>query len=175
MKTKDFFRTVMMAVMTAAVCMTLTACGGDDKEDDIPGGGAATGIGVHRIDVQYSDNAAGCRVMNIFYGVRKDGSMADLYENGGKLERDAMSGTWYTEELRDLSVQTEDGCGGMVATLSISGPNGRTVTSDVTVTVVGYVNGKRIKTQVFTLPAGSYTMAAGFTTGDTEEYKETVM
>ena len=108
----------LMMAMTAAVCMTLTACGGDDKEDDIPGDGAATGIGVHRIDVQYSDNAAGCRVMNIFYGVRKDGSMADLYENGVKLERDAMSGTWYTEELRDLSVQTEDGCGGMVARIS---------------------------------------------------------
>lgn len=165
----------LLLALVAMVTMTFTACGGDDKEDDIPVDAAGTGIGIHRIDVQYSDNAAGCRVMNIFYGVRKDGSLGDLYENGKKLELDDQSHTWTTEEQRDLSIQTEDGCGGMVLTLGISGPNGKNVTSDVTVTVVGYVNGKRIKTQVFTLPAGSYTMAAVFATNDTEKHKETVM
>ena len=79
-----------------------------------------------------------------------------------------------TEDVRDISVQTEDGCGALSASITLMGPNMNNVSSDVTVTVVGYVNNKRIKTQVFTLPAGKHIMSGNFVTEDTETYPEVV-
>ena len=157
----------MLAMVAVVTMCVFSACGGDD---DTPEGD--TSIGVHRIDIQINDNGTGCEVLNIFYGIRRDGSYANIYENGKKLELDAATHTWYTEEVRELSIQTEDGCGAIVASINITGPNGRNVTKDVTVSLVGYVNGKLLKSQTFTLPAGHHIMSAAFSTDTMELHEE---
>lgn len=161
----------LILAITLAAVFTFTACGGDDDSDK---GSETANIGVHRIDIQFSDNAAECSATTIFYGLKRDGSYATLYENGKSLPLEQSTHAWLSEEIRDFSVQTEDGCGALSASITIMGPNGKNATSDVTVTVVGYVNGKRIKTQVFTLPAGKHIMSGGFVTEDDKTYPEVV-
>ena len=164
-------RAFLMYSLLAMMAMCIfTACGDDDDSTD----SRTSNIGVHRIDVQFSDNAEGCETSIFFYGLKPGGSFAALYENGKSLPLDSSTHTWMTEEVRDISVQTEDGCGALSASITIMGPNMNNVSSDVTVTVVGYVNNKRIKTQVFTLPAGTHIMSGNFVTEDTETYPEVV-
>ena len=165
---KKYLKNSVLAIMAMMTVCMFTACGGDDDSSD----SGASGIGVHRIDVQFSDNAAGCEVITMFYGLKRDGSYAALYENGRPLPLESSTHTWMTGDIRDISVQTEDGCGALEASITVMRPDGNAVFSDVTVTAVGYVNGKRIKTQVFTLPAGKYIMSGGFVTEDTKTYPE---
>lgn len=161
---KRFLTCLMVLPMVLMALMTLTACGGDDDDNN----GIDTAIGVHRIDVQFNDNVAGCDVINYFYGLRADASFANIYENGKQLPLDRSTHTWSTDEVRDISIQTEDGCAAIVGAINITSKNLKPINHDVTVTVVGYVNGKRIKTQVFTLPAGKTAMSAAFSTSDKE-------
>jgi hypothetical protein len=168
---KNVFTKFMMLAMVAMTSVLLTACGGDDDDNN----GVDTAIGVHRIDVQFNDDAAGCSVMNYFYGLRADASYANIYENGKKLPLDASTHTWSTEEMRNLSIQTEDGCVAIVGAINITSKNLKPIDHDVTVTVVGYVNGKRIKTQVFTLPAGKTGMSGAFSTSDTEQHDAAII
>ncbi len=167
---EKYMRNSVLAIMAMMTVCMFTACGDDDDNGD----SGASGIGVHRIDVQFSDNAAGCETTAAFYGLKQDGSYAALYENGRSLTTDSFTHVWLTEDMRDISVQTEDGCGALAVSITVMGPDGNNVSSDVTVTVVGYVNNKRVKTQVFTLPAGKRVMAGGFSTEDTEKYPEAV-
>lgn len=169
MKKQSFKFSVLAMLAMMTMCM-FTACGDDDDSND----NGTSNIGVHRIDVQFSDNAAGCEISTAFYGLKPDGSFASLYENGRSLPLEPSTHVWMTEDVRDISVQTEDGCGALTASINIMGPNGNNVSSNVTVTVVGYVNNKRIKTQVFTLPAGKHIMVGGFVTEDTKTYPEVV-
>lgn len=161
---KNIFTKLMMLAMVAMTSVLLTACSGDDDDNN----GVDTAIGVHRIDVQFNDNVAGCDVINYFYGLRADASYANIYENGKQLPLDASTHTWSTEEVRNISIQTEDGCVAIVGAINITSKNLKPIDHDVTVTVVGYVNGKRIKTQVFTLPAGKTAISAAFSTSDKE-------
>lgn len=161
---KNIFTKLMMLAMVAMTSVSFTACGGDDDDNN----GVDTAIGFHRIDVQFSDDAAGCSVINYFYGLRADASYANIYENGKLLPLDGSTHTWSTDEVRNISIQTEDGCVAIVGAINITSKNLKPIDHDVTVTVVGYVNGKRIKTQVFTLPAGKTAISAAFSTSDKE-------
>ena len=71
---KNIFTKLMMLAMVAMTSISFTACGGDDDDNN----GVDTAIGVHRIDVQFNDDAAGCSVMNYFYGLRVDASNANI-------------------------------------------------------------------------------------------------
>ena len=167
---KKIFTTLMMLAMVAMTSVSFTACGGDDDDNN-----ETTNVGVHRIDVHFDDNAIGCNVFCTFYGRHPDGSFANLFENGKQLPTDATSHIWYSYDVRDMSITTEDGCKAEAAIINMTTPNKRKLDHDVTVTVVGYINGKRTKSQVFTLPAGHTTMSAGFDTGTTNMDKEEIL
>lgn len=169
---KKIFSSLFMMVALAMVTTTFTACGGDDEDDN---NGRSTTIGVHRIDVHFDDNIGRCHAISIFYGLREDGSFSNLYENGTQLPLDATSHTWYSEEIRDFSISTEDKCGAIVASINVTTPNMIPLDKDVTVTTVGYINGKRLKSQVFTLPAGRTSMTAIMTTSDDKLESEVTM
>lgn len=171
MKKSNLYNLLMMAAL-AMVSMTFTSCGGDDDDDNKV---TDTAIGVHRIDVEFNDNVVGCDVLNIFYGLRADGSFANIYESGKQLTLDASTHTWSTDEVRSVSIQTEDGCAAIVGAINITSKNLMPIDHDVSVTVVGYVNGKRIKTQVFTLPAGKTGMSGAFATSDTELHDAAIL
>jgi len=167
---KIFFTALMMLAMVAMTSVSFTACGGDDDDNN-----ENTNVGVHRIDVHFDDNAIGCRVISTFYGRYPDGSFSNLYENGKQLPTDATSHIWYSYDIRDMSITTDDGCRAEAAIINLTTPSMRKLDHDVTVTVVGYINGKRTKSQVFTLPAGHTTMSAGFDTGTTNMDKEEIL
>ena len=78
---KKYLKNSVLAIMAMMTVCMFTACGGDDDSSD----SGASGIGVHRIDVQFSDNAAGCEAMTIFYGM--SGHTGHLRADGGRLRR----------------------------------------------------------------------------------------
>ena len=158
---------VLMAIISMAA---FTACGGDDENDDgnIPGTDEDTEliIGVHRIDVHFGDNAYGCSLMTSFTGVKADGGVSKLYENGKQLELE--DNVLLSREISDYSISTEKTCWTLRETIFMAPAEVRTIDHDVTVTLVAYVNDKRIKTQVCTFPKGYASMYVPFSTDDTE-------
>lgn len=163
----------MMLALMGCICLsTFTACGGDDNNENKA---TDTAIGVHRIDVQFNDNIVGCDVANYFYALKADASYANIYENGKQLPLDASTHTWMTDEIRNISITTEDGCAAIIGSVNITSKTLKPIDHDVSVTMVGYVNGKRIKTQVFTLPAGKTGMSTAFSTSDTEQHDAAIL
>lgn len=160
---KHFFLLAMMAM----VAMTFSACGGDDDDDS--GKDVGTGVGVHRIDVQFSTRqTSGLDCQCVFAAYRFDKKELDIYENGKKVSQDNVFGIENSamfKGLQDISVNSSDGCVAMVASLTLMTDRLIPAAADVTVTFVAYVNGKRVKTQVATLPKGKTMMSVDFESG----------
>lgn len=159
---KRIFSSLFMMAALAMVAMTIAACGGDDDDNN----GVDNKIGVHRIDIHY-DNAEECEVMTGFYGIKADGNTSQLYEGGKQLPTDEAN-TWTSEELRDYSVSTEENSASLNVAISVSSPNLVPIDKDITVTIVSYINNKRVSTQVFTLPAGHKVLTASWSTISTD-------
>lgn len=168
MKKNIIFSLLSIAAL-AMVTITFTACGGDDN-DDITGGD--TSVGVHRVDIQFSSSAVHSSVGTYIYGMKAGSSMSNiitsnLYENGQQLPLDATTHLWECNAIRDISVKTESGCVGIMASVILMAKWGVSATpEDITITCVGYVNDKRMYTKVYTLPAGKKTISISFSTSE---------
>ena len=165
---KNIFITLMMLVMVALTSVSFTACGGDDDDNN----GVDTAIGVHRVDIQFSSSAVHSSVGTYIYGLKAGSSMnnivtSNLYENGQQLPLDATTHIWECNTVRDISVKTENGCVGIMASVVLMAQWGvSAMPEDITITCVGYVNDKRMYTKVYTLPAGKKTISISFSTSD---------
>jgi len=163
---KKYFSYTMMLAMMAVVCTSVTACGGNDDEDS-PGGGGSTTVGVHRIDIQIDGKTNSNWIsMFTFYGLKPDGKFTGLYENGKSLPIDPQFNTWTTEEIRDFSISTDNNAVAIVGNIVLGAPGGSKVTEDIIITMVGYINGNRVYTRVFTLPAGKSAIGIAFSTDE---------
>ena len=132
MKKKFLFSTLaIMAMMTVSLFI---ACGGDDKDEDLPDGYQKTTEGVHRMEVSVDGDLTGWNGKFAFVAVCGDGTRGyvKLYENGRQISDD---GTFLGEELRDYTIETDSKC-----------------VSPVTVTLKSFINGqpKKAKTVEFT-------------------------
>lgn len=161
---------LMMMAMMAIVCVTFAACGGDD--DDDPGKDGATGVGVHRIDVQFSTTqASNLDCQCAFAAFIADGKTIDIYENGKIVSQGGSIGIEKSANysgIRDISVSSDKGCVTMEANMVLMTNKLIPAAADVTVTFVAYVNGNRVKTQVATLPKGKKMMTVVFGSGRKE-------
>ena len=157
---------MFIIALIAITCLSVFSCS-VSKEDPVDDTG--TGIGVHHIDVHFAtDKKAGINTFCTFKATAPDGKTVQLYENRKKVSESADSKRWNVEDMRDLSVDSENGCSSMELNIQINGKDMVPLTSDVTVTIVGYVNNKRIKSQVETIPAGMKLMKIEFNTGHKE-------
>ena len=133
----------IMAMMTVSMFI---ACGGDDKDDDLPDGYQKTTEGVHRMEVSVDGDLTGWNGKFAFVAVCGDGTRGyvKLYENGQQISDD---GTFLGEELRDYIIETDSKCDQMTLTATLSHGVSASV-SPVTVTLKSYVNGqpKKAKT-----------------------------
>lgn len=160
---KRIYSVLLLMAIAFTTSVVFTSCGDDD--DDLPGGDGTTGV--HRIDIQFSDNnTAKWKATTIFYGMKSNGSYSSLYENDKQLPATGSTHTWSTDEMRNISVQTENGSRAVIASIIIQTVNIKPAESDVTVTFVGYVNNKRIATRSYTLPVGKRILTADFSTED---------
>ena len=160
---KKYINFLLVTMLTIVTTCLFTSCGGDDDE---PIGGDPN-IGVHRIDVQFDGNFQGkWTAINVFVGVKQNGQITGLYENGEALDINSRLNNWTSTQIRDYSISTEDGAAALTATVMLSAPYNVVTTEDVNITMVGYINNKRIYTQVFTLPAGKSIMTVNFSTID---------
>lgn len=148
---KLVFEKLMLIALMAMVAMTFSACGGSGN-DDLPGTGGVT-KGVHRIDVQFSESAGNCSVTMGFTAYNEKGSFVKLYDNGKEVTDN--DGGYKTNVMRDISISTDDGAIGLAVGVYVAGKNMGKIKDDVTVTLVGYTNNKRVKTQTVVFPAGT--------------------
>ena len=152
---KKYINFLLVTMLTIVTTCLFTSCGGDDDE---PIGGDPN-IGVHRIDIQFDGNFQGkWTAINVFVGVKQNGQITGLYENGKALDINSRINNWTSTQIRDYSISTENNAAALTATVMLSAP--------YNVVTVGYINNKRIYTQVFTLPAGKSIMTVNFSTID---------
>ena len=148
MKKKFLFSVLaVMAMMTVGMFI---ACGGDDKDEDLPDGYQKTTEGVHRMEVSVDGDLTGWNGKFAFVAVCGDGTRGyvKLYENGKLISED---GTFLGEELRDYIIETDSKCDQMTLTATLSHGVSASV-SPVTVTLKSFINGqpKKAKTVEFT-------------------------
>lgn len=148
MKRKFMFSALAIMAMMC-MCMFI-ACGGDDKDDDLPDGYQKTTEGVHRIEVSVDGDLTGWEGKFAFVAVCGDGTRGyvKLYENGRQISDD---GTFLGEELRDYTIETDSKCDQMTVMTTLRHGNSVSV-SPVTVTLKSFINGqpKKAKTVEFT-------------------------
>ena len=160
MKSIFYFKSVMMMVVMAAFAASMVSCGGND-DDDVPGGDSM--VGVHRIDIQFSENTLEWNRQCSFYGYNPGGGYCTLYENGEVLTPKSGRTAWTTEDRRDVSVTSDNNTIALTSSVVLIAPEGG-APADATVTVVGYVNNKRISTKSYTLPKGKRALSVSFAT-----------
>lgn len=144
MKKKFLFST--LAIM-AMICMCVfTACGGDDKDDDLPDGYVKTTEGVHRIDVSFDGDLTGWEGQMTFVATYGTAYNVKLFKNGQLIADD---GGIIIESLEDCSIETDSKCDQMNVGITLS--NYRQRNSSVKVTLRSLINGqpKKVKTVEF--------------------------
>lgn len=143
---KKYLKYSALAIMAMMCMCVFTACGGDDKDDDLPDGYQKTTEGVHRIEVSVDGDLTGWEGRFAFVAVCGDGTRGyvKLYENGRQISDD---GTFLGEELRDYIIETDSKCDQMTVTATLSHGASASV-SPVTVTLKSFINGqpKKVKT-----------------------------
>ena len=146
---KKYLKYSALAIMAMMTVSLFIACGGDDKDDDLPDGYQKTTEGVHRMEVSIDGNLTGWNGKFAFVAVCGDGtrSYVKLYENGRQISGD---GTFLGEELRDYIIETDSKCDQMTLTATIRHDNSASV-SPVTITLKSFINGqpKKAKTVEF--------------------------
>ena len=143
---KKYLKYSALAIMAMMCMCVFTACGGDDKDEDLPDGYQKTTEGVHRIEVSVDGDLTGWEGRFAFVAVCGDGTRGyvKLYENGRQISDD---GTFLGEELRDYIIETDSKCDQMTVTATLSHGASASV-SPVTVTLKSFINGqpKKVKT-----------------------------
>lgn len=166
----DYFRCALLAsvaVLAVGMCTVFTSCGGGD-DDDVPGAGSAQ-VGVHRVDLHFENALPNWQHFVFVHGMKPDGSFAKLYENGKELPLDEIGGQgigYSSEMIRDYSISTEKNCGVLAAAITAVPEDFKPSSRDVTITAVGYIDGKRIYTKVVTIPAGTSAFCFAFSTDE---------
>lgn len=152
---KKYISFMMMAAMMAVTVPMLTACGSDDDEED--GNGTewvspnANTLGTHRIDIIVTGNTSGWGMSAGFTGTPENADVytgAKLFENGIRLEKDSPA--WLCGELRNYSISTDNKCIGLWLALTITKETNAPL-EPMTVTLMGYVNGKLMQQKTYTV------------------------
>lgn len=146
---KKYFSYITMLAMLAVVCVTFTACGGDDKDDDLPEGYVKTTEGVHRIEVVFDGNTAGWEGQIMFIAINGTSYNVAVYKDGSLASTD---GGFSTEELKNITAESEKACDMMQVSVTLMNMSHKAV-SPVTVTLKGYVNGIQKNMKVVEFPA----------------------
>ena len=137
---KKYLKYSALAIMAVMTVSMFIACGGDDKDDDLPDGYQKTTEGVYRMEVSVDGDLTGWNGKFAFVAVCGDGTRGyvKLYENGRLISDD---GTFLGEELRDYTIETDAKCDQMTLTATLSHGASASV-SPVTVTLKSYINGQ---------------------------------
>ena len=158
---KHFLSSILMAMM-AAMCVTFTACGGDDDDDPLVNDYSDVSIGTHRIDVEFEGYTTPWTTTVGFSAVKASasGMGAQLYENGKELNMNA--GSWSEDTFRSYSISTDDRCQTLCCVLYIRPNTHSTTLEPITIRMRGYVNGNQKKEQTFTIEDNNKTKIITF-------------
>ena len=144
---KKYFKYSVLAVIAMMCMCVFIACGGDDKDDDLPVGYVKTTEGVHRIDVSFEGDLTGWEGQMTFVATYGTAYNVKLFKNGQQIADD---GGVIIEVLEDCSIETDSRCDQMNVGIILS--NYRQTNGSVKVTLRSFINGqpKKVKTVEFT-------------------------
>lgn len=148
---KQSIKFSVLAIMAMMCMCVFTACGGDDKDEDLPDGYYKTTEGVHRIEVTFEGDLTGWEGDMTFIAVYGDGThgKVKLFENGQMVSDD---GIYSIETLRNCAIETDAKCDQMDMAMMIQHGSFKSVSS-VTVTLRSFINGQPKKVKVVEFPA----------------------
>ena len=142
---KTFMKWPILILMAVVTMCFFTACGGDDKDDDLEP--EKTEVGVHRITVEFTGDLTGFDADIWIAAVKGIDEYSDIFMDGVKVNE--IPGAWSNAEenpkVRNYDLASDADCYLMNATISLYGRNIQDV---VTVTLKGYVNNVQKNMQV---------------------------
>ena len=143
---KKYLKYSALSIMAMMCMCVFTACGGDDKDDDLPDGYQKTTEGVHRIDVSFDGDLTGWEGQMTFVATYGTAYNVKLFKNGQQIADD---GGVIIEDLEDCSIETDSRCDQMNVGITLS--NYRQINGSVKVTLKSFINGKpkKVKTVEF--------------------------
>ena len=154
MRRTKFFMSVMVSALTAvAMCLSMSACGGDDNEDDeivTPKGSAKKGV--HRLEVSFSRNYAPAKNYGMyFFAFKSTTAETDIFDANGNLVPTRNAQGVEIKKTEPCMYYTADDCISFGVTLYIA----RSVGEDpLEVTVKGYINDNKTRERKFDIPEG---------------------
>ena len=142
---KTFMKWPILILMAVVTMCFFTACGGDDKDDDLEP--EKTEVGVHRITVEFTGDLTGFDADIWIAAVKGIDEYSDIFMDGVKVNE--MPGAWSNADespkVRNYDLTSDADCYLMNATISLYGRNIQDV---ITVTLKGYVNNVQKNMQV---------------------------
>ena len=154
MKRTKFFMSVMVSALAAvAMCFTMSACGGDDNEDDeivTPKGSSKKGV--HRLEISFSRNYAPAKDYGMyFFAFKSTSEETGIFDaNGNPVPTRKAQGV-EIKKTEPCTYYTADDCISFGVTTYIA----RSVGEDpLVVTIKGYINDKKTRERKFEIPEG---------------------
>ena len=110
---KFFTPGFMMAMSVLAMCLTMSACGGDGDDDDIDrnindNNKQGSTRGEYKIDVSFSGDTSGWDLEIYFYSADNQGYRYPIYEGDKLLEPNSSGTLWKSTEFRNYSIKTDN-------------------------------------------------------------------
>lgn len=157
MRRIKYFMSGMVAVLTAvAMCLTMSACGGNDNEEEetgTPKGSARRGV--HRLEVDFSRTYAPKKDYGMFfYAFRTTYDETDIFDANGNLVPIRNAQGVEIKKTQPCMYYTADNCISFGVTMYIA----RRVGEDpLEVTIKGYINDKKTRERKYEIPEDKLT------------------
>ena len=154
MKRTKFFMSVMVSALAAvAMCFTMSACGGDDNEDDeivTPKGSSKKGV--HRLEISFSRNYAPAKDYGMyFFAFKSTTEETSIFDANGNTVPTRKAQGVEIKKTEPCKYYTADDCISFGVTTYIA----RSVGEDpLEVTIRGYINDKKTRERKFEIPEG---------------------
>ena len=154
MKRTKFFMSVMVSALSAvAMCFTMSACGGDDNEDDeivTPKGSSKKGV--HRLEISFSRNYAPAKDYGMyFFAFKTTTDETDIFNANGDLMPIRNAQGIEVKKTEPCMYYTADNCISFGVTMYIARSVGE---NPLEVTIKGYINDKKTRERTFDIPEG---------------------
>ena len=156
MRRTKFFMSVMVSALAAvAMCLSMSACGGDDNDDyEIENPKVSTKKGVHRLEISFSRNYTPRKDYGMYFFAFKTMTVeTDIFNANGVLMPKRNAQGIEVKKTEPCKYYTADDCISFGVTMYIVRDVGD---APLEVTVKGYINDKKTRERKFEIPEGKY-------------------
>jgi len=151
-RTKFFMSLMVSALAAVAMCLSMSACGGDDNDDEIGGQNVSTKKGVHRLEISFSRNYTPREDLGMyFFAFKTMTDETDIFNANGDLMPKRNAQGIEVKKTESCKYYTANDCISFAVTMYIARNVGE---KPLEVTVKGYINDKKTRERTFEIPEG---------------------